>query len=224
MGKIQVIRKTIQFVFMGMVVLGIYFGFRRNFRYIMFLSLIAGNYFCGWVCPYGTMQEIFGDIGDKIFKKKYKMPYGIQKYLQFSRYIIYFILTIETLKVILSPYDSYKVFMQSFGSLPSLPIIAVILMFSFLIISLVFERPFCNYLCPESFKYAARSITRIFTIKRDEGKCINCKKCNKVCSMNIEVSEIKNMRSLQCINCFKCIGACPVERTLAYGPIIGKKK
>lgn len=52
------------------------------------VSLFMGNFFCGWICPYGAMQEFFGAIGNKIFKKKYKMPRNIQKYLQFSRYIL----------------------------------------------------------------------------------------------------------------------------------------
>lgn len=223
--KLQLSRKVIQFIFLGMVVLGLYFGFRKNFKYVMFLSFLAGNYFCGWICPYGTVQEIFGNIGDRIFKKKYKMPYGIQKYLQFSRYIIYFLLTFEAIKVVLTEYDSYKVFMRSSGEFPNVSLsLALLIMLSFPIISMFFERPFCNYFCPEAFKFSIRSITRIFTIKRDEEKCVNCKKCDKVCPMNIEVSTTKKMRSLQCINCFKCIGECPVKNTLEYGCIIGKKK
>lgn len=79
-------RGVVQSVFILMVLAGLYFGFRRDFKYVMFLSLVAGNFFCGWICPYGILQEVFGKIGDRIFKKKYKIPYGIQKYLQCINY------------------------------------------------------------------------------------------------------------------------------------------
>jgi len=223
--KFQLMRGAVQSVFMLMAFAGLYFGFRMNFKYVMFLSLIAGNFFCGWICPYGTLQEIFGKIGDKVFKRKYKMPYGVQKYLQFTRYIIYIVLMIEVVKEVFSPYDSYKVFIMSVGKLSEVSFTtAFIIMISFPLVSMVFERPFCNYFCTESFGYTARSITRIFTIKRNEKKCINCRICDRVCPMNIEVSATKKMRSLQCINCFKCIGKCPVNGALDYGSILGRKR
>ena len=37
------------------------------------LTLVMGPVFCGWVCPFGSVQEWIGKIGKKIFKKRYNL-------------------------------------------------------------------------------------------------------------------------------------------------------
>lgn len=97
--------------------------------------------------------------------------------------------------------------------------ISFIIMAGFLVISMLFERPFCNYVCTEGIKFGFASFTRIFTIKRNSESCINCKKCDKACSMNISISNKNSIRNAQCINCFERISACPIKDTLSYGKI-----
>ena len=60
---------------------------------------------------------------------------------------------------------------------------------------------------------------RIFTVKRDCNLCVNCKKCDKACPMNISISKTTNLRSPQCIDCLKCVSSCPVEGALKFGLI-----
>lgn len=189
------------------------------------LSLLAGNFFCGWLCPYGAAQEFFGALGERIFKRKYRMPQGIQKYLQYSRYILAILALTGLGTIFLGDANSYKVFMSAGTDLSTIVISAsMVLMITFLLISMLFERPFCNYLCIEATKYGIASFTRIFTIKRRKSSCVNCKRCNKVCPMNITISSLDSIRSAQCINCFRCITACPVKDTLSYGRVERKKK
>ena len=223
--KIQYMRFTIQMLLVIILILGFYRNARGYFKYVVFLSFFAGNYFCGWLCPFGTAQETFAKIGKKLFKKQYKMPHSIQKYLQFSRYVIYFSLSISVVKDIFSYFNGYKSFFGLVGSLPSIPLsIPVFIMWTFLLISIVFERPFCNYFCPEAYRFSIRSITRLVTITRNEQTCIGCKKCDRACPMNIAVSKKNNVRNIQCINCFKCIETCPIEKTLRYGFVFKKEK
>lgn len=214
MKKIQIIRKIIQLSFIVLMVLGIYGKLRKTLILLLPLTLIIGNMFCAWICPFGTIQEIFSDIGTFIFKRKFKMPQFIQRYLQYSRYLIALLIAVFSLGEIYKPLNSYRN-LFSLSKEISLSL-GIIIMFSFLIISLLFERPFCNYFCTEAVKYGILNPLRIFSIKRNENSCVSCGKCDKVCPMNIKVSEKINVRSTQCINCFKCVESCPSKDTLKY--------
>lgn len=218
MKNLQRVRSLVQLGFLGLLFTGFYLKLRGALFYLLPLSFIFGNYFCGWVCPYGTAQEWFGKIGSLIWKKKLKMPPLLQRYAQYFRYLL-----MASLLVVLShqaaealPFNAYRSFMAVAGG-KTVQTVALAIMGVFLFISLFFERPFCNYVCSEGIRYSVASLTRVFTVKRNSETCVHCRKCDQACPMNIQVSMNKDGRSAQCINCFQCISACHVNNTLTYG-------
>jgi polyferredoxin len=58
--KIQWARTITQFVFMGLLIGGIYMNIRMVLMILLPASLLFGNFFCAWACPYGTVQEWMG--------------------------------------------------------------------------------------------------------------------------------------------------------------------
>jgi polyferredoxin len=48
-----------------------------------------------------------------------------------------------------------------------------------------------------------------YQLKLNEEKCIKCHKCEKVCPMQLKISE--NETKPDCIKCGRCISACPKD-------------
>jgi len=218
MKKIQLYRKLSQLTFLIILIIGFYADIRMVIILALPAAFIFGNFYCGWICPFGTLQDLFGLIGRKIFKKKFKMPRAIQKYLQFSRYILAIISVTGAFSIFFESINAYGTFLGVFLT-PFTLTASSIVMISLVLIAILFDRPYCNYLCSEGIKFGVFSFTRIFSIKRNEDSCVSCKKCTQACPMNIEVNIKENIRNAQCINCFECISVCPVENTLTYGRV-----
>jgi polyferredoxin len=187
------------------------------------LALVAGNFFCGWLCPLGTVQELLRTIGSAFVRKKIKLPAGVQRYAQYTKYLMALALlafvglgAMKTDEVDALPIDAYQsFFVLSDGE--SLAAAALAVLCLFLIASLFIDRPYCNYFCVNSVEYALPSWTRVFSIKRDAAVCVGCGICDARCPMNIRVSETKEVRNLQCVNCFRCVSGCPAKRALSFG-------
>jgi len=219
MKLLQKSRLGIQLIFMALTALGFFINFKIVMMVIMASTFLMGVFFCGWICPYGTMQDLFSKLGSIIGFKKKKLPGAVQRVLKYSRYVILLVIMLITADFIFNVMSVDP--RANFGTLllgRSATASSIVVLVSFIAISMFFERPFCNYLCFEGAKYGLMSFFRPFRIKRNVQSCIECKKCDKVCAMNIEVSKEESVNSSLCINCMECISSCPVKNTLEFKP------
>lgn len=190
---------------------------------LMATALLVGAFFCGWLCPFGFVQEILGKAGRALKLPLLRIPAKVEKWLRFCRYIL-FGLTFTGLGLILFITSPYGTFMGSMMlNVSRITVGAWILFGAVLLSSLVIDRPFCRYGCTEGARYGILSLGRVFSIVRDSDKCISCGACDRKCPMQIKISDKKHVRNFQCINCFECINACPVEKALTYGIVFKKQ-
>ena len=82
------------------------------------------------------------------------------------------------------------------------------------ILSVVFYRPFCKWVCPLGAFYGLMNKVALLGVKVDRGKCVSCGRCAKVCKMDVDITRTPNHG--ECIRCGKCVTVCPVD-ALAYG-------
>lgn len=183
---------------------------------IMVSTVLAGPLFCGWVCPFGTLQDLVSKLTHKI--KKRQMPKGLQKVLAVSRYLLLGATTLLTLDFVfaLMQYDAHINFLSVLSG-KALTVGAYAVLGAYLLIAVFFERPFCSYMCPQGAQYGLMSSLRPFRIVRNADACVNCGKCNRVCPMHIDITGSENVTSLQCINCMNCVAACPKKGALKFG-------
>ncbi|MCQ2513099.1 MAG: 4Fe-4S binding protein [Lachnospiraceae bacterium] len=193
---------------------------------MMLFGVILGRAICGFLCPFGFIQELIY----KIKTPKIKIPQKIDRPLRYLKYVVLIVLVI-VLPLFLTnefgmgnPY--YCKWLCPVGTLEGgLPLVlmndslkkAVGLLFSWkvgilvviLILSVLIYRPFCKYLCPLGAFYGL--FNRISFVKLDinRDKCVECGLCEKTCKMNVSV--LKNINSTECIRCGECKSACPKQ-------------
>ena len=75
------------------------------------------------------------------------------------------------------------------------------------------NRAFCKYICPITVFLKPMSKFSLFRIQAVEKKCVSCKKCERICPMNVEVYNNSRNRknATECILCMKCIEECPKD-------------
>jgi polyferredoxin len=187
----------------------------------IFLAILFGPVLCGWLCPLGTIQEWFGKLGRKIFKKKYNnvIPYKYDKYLRYLRYVILVwvvYVTAVTGKLVFQEYDPYFALFNFWSS--EVAVGSLIILGVTLAMSLIIERPWCKYACPLGALTGISNLFRVFKVKRNASTCISCGACDRACPMNISISDSDAVLNHQCISCMKCTSeeACPIGNTIEF--------
>ena len=181
-------------------------------------TILLGRYFCGWICALGTMQELFGKLGLKIFKRRFEVNAKLDKVLRYLKYLLLVIILFFTWKtgtLVIRPYDPFAAYSHipaGFEELWSGFAIGLIILVVSLIASMFYDRFFCKYACPLGAFLGIISKISLFKIKRENSTCIHCNLCTRSCPVNIEVSNINQVDSAECISCLECVSGCPTNK------------
>ncbi len=199
---------------------------------IILISLTFGKSFCSWFCPIGFISELIGDFGEKIFKRRLKLPKWLDyplrslKYL-FLGYLVYsvvFVMSTLALRAFLdSPYNivsDVKMY-AFFADISQTAIIVIAVLF---VLSIVIRNFWCRFLCPYGALLGIFSILSPNKIQRNASSCIDCGLCNKACPSFIKVDSVKTVISDECSTCMSCVDVCPVKDTLELKTILLGRK
>ena len=190
---------------------------------LLLFGLFLGRFICGWICPFGFIQELIYKIPSKKIRKN-KVT-GLLTYLKYVILII-FVIVIPLWKLI----PGFCKYICPVGTLeggifltymdPALRQITgmlftwkVFLMVLILVICVFCYRMFCRFLCPLGAIYSFFNPIAFFGIKVDDKKCIHCDSCVKNCRM-----DVRHICDRECIHCGECIKHCPVD-AISFGSI-----
>lgn len=194
--------------------------------FLAFTGIMLGRFVCGWLCPFGWIQEVL----HKIPSWKYKVPKKVNHVLILLKYVILLILVILLPIVTADQFGLSTPFFCKYicpagtleGGLPLLlmnkPLRSTIgflftlkagILIVVIVSSILIFRPFCRYLCPLGAFYSLFNAISFYQYSVDKAKCMKCGICTKVCKMDITI--YRNPNSPECIRCGECIKACPTK-------------
>ena len=204
-----------------------------NFRFafyaagfLMFVGALAGRFVCGWLCPFGLVQDLLHKIpfvkkigtfkGDRLLRRlKYVillvfvilLPMFLVDVLgQGLPYFCKYICPAGTLEggILLVLFN--KSMRSALGWLYAWKSVLLIVTVT---LSVLIYRPFCKYICPLGAVYSVFNPISVFRYRVDKEKCTGCSACATVCKM--QVDPVKNANHPECIRCGACKSACPVK-------------
>jgi len=181
------------------------------------IATTTGRITCGWLCPFGLIQELL-----------YKIPCGEKKEVyKILRYVKYFMLIAFVFLFPLLLTNDWGMGKPWFckyvcpaGTLEAgLPMLLLqpdlratlgylfynklFWMIVFLVWSVFTSRPFCKTTCPLGAFYGMFNKFSLFKLDLIESRCTDCGRCAHVCPMGIQFNE--SVGSTECIMCMRCM-------------------
>lgn len=189
--------------------------------FFLALAAVANKAICGWACPFGALEELLYML--PLFKriKKKKLPFWLTNSVRTALFVV-FILYIYGLVGGMKGYVSYhyvnpfNLFNADFSTWTVPWAIA-----GFLLASLFFYRPFCQFVCPFGFLSWIVERISLTRVRIDSERCIACGSCEKACPLNAAGDRLKKkLAPADCFSCMRCLRVCPSD-AIHYQPSWG---
>lgn len=162
---------------------------------VISVTVFFGRFFCGYLCAFGSMQELFGFLARKLKIKQIKVGEKTDKVLKAFKYPIlaalFILWTLDIATEKFSPWNVFGIYSsyKGWSDLSGLLSFGGLLLLLIVVSSLFCERFFCRYFCPLGGVFSLLSGARLFKVKKTEHSCVNCGLCSEKCPMHIDVNR-----------------------------------
>jgi polyferredoxin len=181
--------------------------------------VLAGGAFCGWVCPFGALQDGLTWLRKKLHLKEIVVAPRADRVLRYGRYLVLVLILIQTVLTVKLWFADFDPYRTIFGlgwlfefnleaNWPAYTIALLVIGGSFLI-----ERAWCRYLCPLGGAISLFGKLSFLRIRRTGDSCRSCALCERPCPVKLPVATADTLSS-NCIGCLECVAACPRHDTL----------
>jgi NosR/NirI family nitrous oxide reductase transcriptional regulator len=162
--------------------------------------------FCGWLCPFGALQELVNLAARRLGVPQLPIPFWLHERLRALKFVVFLGLLAVALgsmaqAVRLAEVEPFKTaIVLRFLREPPFVAYALLLVAA----SLVIERFFCRYLCPLGAALALPARLRQFEWLKRHWQC--GREC-RICEVQCPVQAIQPEGSIhpgECIYCLKC--------------------
>lgn len=188
---------------------------------LLLFGLTLGRIICGWLCPFGWLQELIHKIPlPKIRKNRITRGLTRVKYVLLGVLVILipawyglrqtplpafckYICPAGTLEgaaaLLLHPANG-----ELTGMLGALFSWKAAVLAGTVLACVFLYRAFCRFLCPLGAIYSLFARIALLGVRVDEGLCSGCGACVRSCRM-----DVRQVGDGECIHCGECLQACP---------------
>lgn len=189
-----------------------------GFYPILFMWLVGvislGKGWCSWGCFFGGIDEGFSKIlhKEKIPSKNLNPKW---RYFSFALLFVIIIWAFLSMEPVYCAWICPLKLVTEYVEITNLTTYLQAVIFITLGIGLLIILPLlskkrihCGTFCPLGASQSIVGLINPYRVKIDKEKCINCKKCEKLCPI-FAINEGKI--SMTCIRCGKCMDECPTR-------------
>ncbi|MFP7674979.1 4Fe-4S binding protein [Marivita sp. S0852] len=162
--------------------------------------------FCGWLCPFGALQELMNQAAQRLGIKQIVVPNAVHERLWVIKYTLFLsilALSFYSMKdaLILAEAEPFKtvISMRFMRAWPFLLFVGIILF-----AGLFIERAYCRYICPLGAALAIPAKLKIFDWLRRRPQCgRECRLCEQKCTVGA-IDPLGRINPNECILCLRC--------------------
>ena len=190
---------------------------------LLMFGLLLGRVICGFLCPFGLIQELLHRIPTKKVKKS-----PLTRRLSRVKYVVLavFALAIPAWFALRRlPLPGFCKYICPAGTLEGALMLLLhpandalramtgglfwwkfTVMIAVLTACVFLFRAFCRFLCPLGALYSLMAKIALLGVKVDRDRCTDCGACVRVCKM-----DIRRVGDGECVHCGSCIDICPAK-------------
>ncbi len=162
--------------------------------------------YCGWLCPFGALQELTNKIARAFKVPQITLPWGLHERLWAVKYMIF--LGLFGLSMVSIPLAETYAEVEPFKTAIILKFVRdwpfVIFALALLLAGLFIERFYCRYLCPLGAALAIPARIRMFDWLRRYKECGSpCQTCANECPVQA-IHPTGEINPNECVDCLHC--------------------
>ena len=202
------------------------------------LTIILGRFFCGWLCPFGSLHHFVGFLAHR--NKPAEQKLRLNKYRK-AQCIKYFVLVFL---LAMAAFPSLAATLQT-GLLDPIPLVTrsfnlvlvaiadaavnfvsvnqrlyegawfiFAIFLTALLLNLLIPRFYCRFICPLGALFGLIGRFAIWRIGKNQSPCSNCRLCETHCEGACAPAD--SIRITECVLCFNCRADCKKDEVISY--------
>lgn len=195
---------------------------------ILIPTFFLGRFFCGWICPLGSLNHFLGNIRSESTRPKSRIASNRYKTWQTTKYLLLIAGLLATLwrSSMVAWIDPISLLMRSAGLsiLPAatsksyyvvylphywLGIVIGVAFLALLAMNLRVTRFWCRALCPLGAMLGMASRWSILGLHKDAAICNRCSRCLIDCQGGDDPIAGAPWHKAECHLCLNCVESCP---------------